>query len=151
LAERGKVKGGGLDMDERRHGFWSTLPGILTGMAALITAATGGYLAYNRTPGNSAAPQASPSQAAAPAEPAPAALAEPRPANPAPAEVRATVVDPDGWTNLRSGPSTSAAIVGRLNEGEIFWTKPRHAVWWPARTAGGVEGYVHRSRVRLNP
>jgi uncharacterized protein YecT (DUF1311 family) len=37
-------------MDEQqRSGFWSTLPGVLTGTAALITAATGGFLAFDRS------------------------------------------------------------------------------------------------------
>jgi uncharacterized protein YgiM (DUF1202 family) len=137
-------------MDERRPSFWSTLPGILTGAAALITAITGGYLAFNRAPNVATQTPAGPSQTAATAAPTSSAPV-PRPATPSSGEVPAMVVDPDGWTNLRSGPSTDAAIVGRINEGEIFWTKPQNEAWWPVRTAGGAEGYVHRSRVRLNP
>lgn len=34
--------------EEQRSSFWSTVPGILTGVAAVISAATGGYLAFNR-------------------------------------------------------------------------------------------------------
>ena len=138
-------------MADGKPGFWSTLPGILTGLAALIASMTGLFAVFNRAPSAppvqpASAPPASAAQSAA----APAALADtPKPA--ARAEVQATVVDPDGWTNLRSGPSASAAIVGRVKEGEIFWTRPRDGLWWRARTAGGIEGYVHRSRVRLNP
>ena len=137
-------------MADSKPGFWSTLPGILTGAAALIASMTGLFAVFNRAP--STPPPAS--------APVPAALAEPpapavHPAtSPAPVtrpEVRATVVDPDGWTNLRAAPSASSAIVGRVKEGEIFWTRPRDGLWWRVRTAGGVEGYVHRSRVRLNP
>jgi uncharacterized protein YecT (DUF1311 family) len=36
-------------MEQQRSGFWATLPGLLTGAAALITAATGGYIAFDRT------------------------------------------------------------------------------------------------------
>lgn len=132
-------------MEQQRSGFWSTLPGILTGTAALITAATGGYLAFNRAPANDGSAR----NAEQPAEPKPAE-GERKPA-PDGAEVRATVVDPDGWTNLRSGPSTASPIVGRVNEGELFWTEPRDGAWWPVRTSAGAEGYIHRSRVRLNP
>lgn len=130
-------------MAERGSGFWSTLPGILTGIAAVITASTGFYLAFVRQPGG-----ASPTSAATSP---PAALAEPAPLRPGDAEVRATVIDPDGWTNLRSAPSTSAAVVGRVREGEVFWTRPSDGLWWPSRTEAGLTGYVHRSRVRLNP
>src|SRR5262245_34417643 len=40
---------------EERSSFWSTLPGILTGSAALITAATGGYIAFNKSADSAAA------------------------------------------------------------------------------------------------
>jgi uncharacterized protein YgiM (DUF1202 family) len=136
-------------MAEGKPGFWSTLPGVLTGLAALITSVSGIYFGYLK-PQHAAVAPATPAQpantAGKPAQPAPAEA--PRPGDD---EVRATIVDPDGWTNLRAGPSTSSAVVGRVNQGELFWTRPRDGLWWPARTAGGREGYVHRSRIRLNP
>lgn len=141
-------------MLEGKPGFWSTLPGILTGLAALIASTTGLFAVFNRAP---SAPAAQPASAPAPAPtaladaPAPAVHPTTSPPPPTHAEVRATVVDPDGWTNLRAGPAASSAIVGRVNQGEVFWTRPRDGMWWKARTASGVEGYVHRSRVRLNP
>jgi uncharacterized protein YgiM (DUF1202 family) len=93
-------------------------------------------------------PATVPQPANAADKPAQSALADtPQPAG----EVRATIVDPDGWTNLRARPSRSSAILGRINQGEIFWTQPRDGLWWRVRTAAGREGYVHRSRVRLNP
>ena len=95
---------------QQRSGFWSTLPGILTGSAALITAATGGYLALDRVSGPSAA--ASTHQAEAPADPKPAAAgpsqpgaapaptpaiaADSTPAGPSAAEIPAAVVDSGG-------------------------------------------------------
>jgi len=133
-------------MADGKPGFWSTLPGILTGLAAVITSVSGVYFGYLR-------PQHA---AVAPASTAPSASLADKPAAqpasaPAGGEVRATIVDPDGWTNVRAGPSRSSAVIGRINQGDIFWTRPRDGIWWPARTAGGLDGYVHRSRVRLNP
>jgi len=142
-------------MADSKPGFWSTLPGILTGAAALIASMTGLFAVFNRapsTPPPASAPAPAPAPAAALSEgPASADHPATTPTSAARAEVRATVVDPDGWTNLRAAPSASSAIVGRVKEGEIFWTRPRDGLWWRARTASGVEGYVHRSRVRLNP
>jgi hypothetical protein len=144
-------------MSERRSGFWSTMPGILTGVAALITAITG-YLAFSHVSAPGPAPAPTVTQPAALADPqAQASTASNLPATEANAtsprndEVRATIVDPDGWTNLRSGPSVSSAVVGQIRAGEIFWTRPRDGLWWPARTEDGQMGFVHRSRVRLNP
>ena len=136
-------------MADGRPGFWSTLPGILTGLAALITSVSGIYFGYLK-PQHAAVAPAAPVQPLNIADkPAQSALAEaPRPSD---GEVQATIVDPDGWTNLRAGPSTSSAVAGRINQGELFWTRPRDGLWWPARTADGREGYVHRSRIRLNP
>jgi len=137
-------------MAEGKPGFWSTLPGILTGAAALIASMTGLFAVFNRAP-TTPPPANAPAPAALAEPPAPAVHPATSPAPAARAEVRATVVDSDGWTNLRAAPSASAAIVGRVKEGEIFWTRPRDGLWWKARTASGVEGFVHRSRVRLNP
>ncbi len=61
-----------MEEEEQRSSFWSTVPGILTGVAAVISAATGGYLAFIRMP--NAAASDSPHIAAA-AELKPAAIA----------------------------------------------------------------------------
>ena len=61
----------------QRSSFWSSLPGVLTGTAALITAATGGYLAFDRTADKAGATGASPAQGTV--EPQPAS-ATPEPA-----------------------------------------------------------------------
>src|SRR5690349_4333841 len=37
------------DASSSSPSWWQTLPGILTGLAAVITAATGLYIAFNRT------------------------------------------------------------------------------------------------------
>lgn len=65
-------------------------------------------------------------------------------------EVRAVINDPDGYTNIRSGQSSSTTIVARVDDGEVFLTKPAPGKdWWPVRTADGQYGYIHRSRVRI--
>jgi len=71
---------------EQRSGFWSSLPGVLTGSAALITAVTGGYLAFDRTSDKASA--AGTHQANGPAESKPAAASSPQTeAQPAPTPV----------------------------------------------------------------
>lgn len=145
-------------MAEGKPGFWSTLPGILTGLAALVASMTGLYAVFNRPPAAPAAPHAEPPQTAGLSEMPAAQTADARHAATHPrqvaagdGEVRATVVDPDGSTNVRAGPSSESAVVAKISEGEIFWTRPRDGHWWHARTADGQVGYVHRSRIRLNP
>ena len=95
-------------MDEQqRSGFWSTLPGILTGAAALITAATGGYLAFDRTAGNPAAaksPQMEPL-----AEPKPLALVGATPAEASTSEAPAPAVGPTNPSSVPSPQVTAGA------------------------------------------
>lgn len=61
----------------------------------------------------------------------------------------AMIDDPDGYTNIRAMPSTSAEIVGRVNAGEAFTTYEQSGQFWQVRTADGVTGYMARSRIRL--
>jgi len=52
-------------MPDDNKGFWSTLPGVLTAVAALVTAGTGAFLALrgsNASPGGPPASQQSPRQ-----------------------------------------------------------------------------------------
>jgi hypothetical protein len=74
--------------------------------------------------------------------------APPEPA-PGPNEVRAVVSDPDGYTNLRTGPGTSFDVRTRVREGEVFTTTISPGEWWPVTTQNGVTGYIHRSRIRV--
>jgi hypothetical protein len=84
-----------MDEEQERSNFWSTVPGIMTGMAALISAATGGYLAFSRVPATAPA-AASASQAAPPAELKPAAVPTASPAaQPSGATAPAALVDAD--------------------------------------------------------
>ena len=65
-------------------------------------------------------------------------------------EVDATIDDPDGYTNIRSGQGTQYSIIARVNEGEVFYTIPQQSNdWWPVRTKDNRYGYLHRSRIKL--
>lgn len=71
------------------------------------------------------------------------------PAGPDSVRRTAVISDPDGFTNVRDTPSTSGAIVARINEGERFSTRIQQRSWWRVRLDDGTEGWVHRSRIRL--
>jgi len=71
---------------------------------------------------------------------------------PAPAEaftLAAVIDDPDGFTNIRSGQSTKAAIVGKVLEGETFLTYKQPGQWWRVRKADGTTGFMFRKYIRL--
>ena len=101
---------------------------------------------------------ASPAQAAHNAVPPPAAVPNaappavsgPAPDLPAPTfNLTATVEDPDGYTNVRAGPSLRAEIVNRVQVGERFATYRQAGTWWRVQLADGSTGFIGRSRIRL--
>ena len=110
-----------------------------------------GYLLWSR----GAAEKPPLENQAAPPAAAPVPVQQPAAMPPLAAEIdgtftqAATIDDPDGFTDMRSGPSPDAFIVGRINRGEIFTTYQQDGDWWRARTADGVIGYLPRSRIRL--
>lgn len=61
----------------------------------------------------------------------------------------ATVEDPDGYSNVRSGPGTSSSIIGRVNVGERFATYQQGGGWWRVRLGDGTEGFIARRLIRL--
>ena len=61
--------------------------------------------------------------------------------------VTATINDPDGYTNIRSGPGKNFDISGKVLEGEEFLVKTGSGDWWEVQTSGGTTGYMHKSRV----
>ncbi|MEM1362805.1 MAG: SH3 domain-containing protein [Pseudomonadota bacterium] len=63
----------------------------------------------------------------------------------------ARIEDPDGWTNIRSGKGTNFDVIGRVYEGEAFYTHGQAGTWWQIRTASGLVGYMHTSRIVLLP
>lgn len=62
----------------------------------------------------------------------------------------AVIQDPDGYTNIRSSASGSGDILGRIVDGERFYTSEQQATWWKVRTQSGITGYVHKSRIKLS-
>lgn len=147
----------------------SNVAGILSGIAAIITAVGGIYIAVqqnNRLPVTSNLPatespsgssQSSASDSSAiptvarTISPTPATTPSPTPSeiSPRPNEVQAVIDDSDGYTNVRSGQSIQHSIIARVVEGEIFYTTPQKSDWWPVRTKNNKFGYMHRSRIRL--
>ena len=114
---------------EQKSSFWSSLPGVLTGFAALLTAGSGLYIATRSSP---------------------APVPVPGPVTPAPVDLRTAVInDPDGFVNIRTGPANTTAIAGVIRDGEIFTVTPGSKAWWPVRTTNGTTGYIHKSRVAL--
>jgi uncharacterized protein YgiM (DUF1202 family) len=58
------------------------------------------------------------------------------------------VSDPDGWSNLRSQPSTSSAVLRKLFPKQGFFVVLRKSGdWYLIETRGGVQGYLHGSRL----
>lgn len=66
------------------------------------------------------------------------------------AAVTATISDPDGFTNIRQSPTTNSAIVGTIQDGEVFEATRSQEAWWLVRTKNNIAGYVHSSRIRLS-
>jgi hypothetical protein len=60
----------------------------------------------------------------------------------------AVINDRDGYTNIRRSPG-KAEIIGKVIENEQFTVYPNETAWWRIRTSKGLEGFIHRSCVRL--
>lgn len=112
--------------------WWSGLIQAWTPDSMRVGDGTGVHVLRWTGPGTAAS--------AAPAQPGPDATGQ-----------RATIEDPDGYTNVRADPTTAAAVLAVINEGEEFSAYPSGNDWWRVRTAAGQTGYVHRSRIRLVP
>lgn len=61
----------------------------------------------------------------------------------------ATINDPDGYTNVRAGPSTNAAIIAQVEQGDVFATYQQDTTWWAVGLDDGTEGYIHSSRITV--
>lgn len=60
----------------------------------------------------------------------------------------ATIQDPDGYTNLRQGPSKNSLIIKRIKEGETFNVLSLKE-WCYVLLKDDTTGYVHRSRIKI--
>jgi len=142
-------------MPDDAKSFWTSLPGILTGLAAVVTSVTGLFLATN---GGMPKPA---HEDGAVAVVAPAPVQKPVPASPTAQSsggaavdagiyvLPAVIEDPDGFINVRAGRSTKADIVAVVKNDEQFRTYKQDTKWWQVKTRDGVVGYVHVSRIRL--
>lgn len=125
----------------------SFLPWALLGLAAIAVA----LLAWKLLQPASSVPEAAPVRTSSSEEGTPAASGSADGAA-APAEaftLAAVIDDPDGFTNIRSGRSTKAAIVGKVLEGEKFLTYKQPGPWWRVRKADGTTGFMFRKYIRL--
>lgn len=59
----------------------------------------------------------------------------------------ATINDPDGYTNVRSGPSKKHKIIEKIYDGEIF-AVIKWGNWCKIITPTGKIGFIHQSRVK---
>ncbi|MDF1738629.1 MAG: SH3 domain-containing protein [Verrucomicrobiales bacterium] len=61
----------------------------------------------------------------------------------------ATIDDSDGFTWVRRGGSASAEKVDQIRDSEEFFTEEQESDWWKVKTNRGIEGFMHRSRIKL--
>ena len=139
-------------MADEQKGFWTSMPGILTGLATVLTAITGLYLAISGGGQNGQDGQLP----AVPTVPAPgkpsADKSLPSHLSPRPQDIfrlSAVIDDPDGFTFVRSQRSASSQVVARVNQGEPFFTYTQDGNWWQVMTRDGKVGYMHVSRIKI--
>jgi|GEM_PF-1919999 len=124
----------------------SLLPWALLGLAVIAVALLAWKL-LQPAPEPTAAPAASAESATVAEAAAPASDTETN--SPVEAFTLAAVIDdPDGFTNIRAGQSTNAAIVGKVLEGEKFLTYKQPGQWWRVRKADGTTGFMFRKYIR---
>ncbi|WP_294333463.1 SH3 domain-containing protein [uncultured Chryseobacterium sp.] len=58
------------------------------------------------------------------------------------------IQDPDGYTNVRSGKSTSSEIIQKVKSGEQVEVLNDNGDWFVIKTKEGKQGYVYRNRIR---
>lgn len=61
----------------------------------------------------------------------------------------ATIEDPDGYTNVRAGPSTDYEVIGAVTQGEEFLTFQQSDAWWIVTLEDGTMGYIYSDRIRV--
>jgi hypothetical protein len=69
------------------------------------------------------------------------------------AQTVASVQDPDGWTNLRADGTRSAKVLRRIDHGTkmlVHTSQPQDG-WHHVTTLDGQSGYVHSTRIKIQP
>jgi len=64
-------------------------------------------------------------------------------------EVRAIIIDPDGYTNVRASGNDKSRIIGRVNENQQFLVMPDNGTWWRVRLPDGTKGFMRSNRIKL--
>lgn len=63
-------------------------------------------------------------------------------------KIYSTIIDPDGYTNLRKDKSTSSQVLQKINTGEKIEVLDQNGDWWLVVSKEGKKGYVHKSRIK---
>jgi hypothetical protein len=70
------------------------------------------------------------------------------------AQEQGVINDPDGYTNVRSKPDTSAPVIAKVSKGEVFTYEtegvPVHPKWLKVTTSTGKSGWMHASRIVIH-
>jgi hypothetical protein len=147
-------------MTDDSKSFWTSLPGILTGLAAVLTSVTGLFVAVNggMLKSDAAAGQAGEKPAVSAIGPVSAPVMAPDHAvravvaPPGSADIytlSAVIDDADGFTNVRAARGPKSDVLAVVKRDEEFRTYKQDTKWWQVRTRDGVVGFIHVSRIRL--
>jgi hypothetical protein len=63
--------------------------------------------------------------------------------------LKGQIDDPDGFTSVRSLPSSNGQVIDVVYEGELFRTYYQTGNWWQIKTNKNKIGYMHNSRIKL--
>lgn len=63
-------------------------------------------------------------------------------------KIYSTIIDPDGYTNLRAGKNNSSEILQKIKTGEQVEILDQSGDWWLVVSKEGKKGYVHKSRIK---
>ena len=58
------------------------------------------------------------------------------------------ISDPDGYTNVREGESTSSKIIATVDSGLPIRVLDTTGNWWQVMTKDNEIGYIHKSRIK---
>ncbi|MCS4302312.1 SH3 domain-containing protein [Chryseobacterium sp. BIGb0232] len=59
-----------------------------------------------------------------------------------------TIIDPDGFTNLRKDKSITSQVLQKIKSGEQIEVTDQNGDWWFVTSQDGKKGYVHKSRIQ---
>ena len=144
------------EKETKKH-FWTSLPGILTGVTGILSALTAFYVAvFGRGAGPEPPRPAIIENVEKRADVPGKTVVEEKAPKPTPARepadafvLTAVVEDPDGFANVRARRSPSSAVLARVNRDEEFSTYRQEGQWWQVRTRDGTIGFMHASRIRI--